>query len=67
MADNDISFFHEEQEPVMAPIKSDKIVRTNNPVFYQGSKSPIIDKSSSSKSMNILSQNKVSTKLEVNQ
>jgi len=51
----------------MAPIKSDKIVRTNNPIFYQASKSPTIDKSSASKSMNILSQNKVSTKLEVNQ
>jgi hypothetical protein len=63
MTDNDISFFHDEQEPVMAPIKSDKIVRTNNPVFYQASKNPVAQKSSTSKSLNILSQNKVSTKL----
>ena len=67
MTDIDISFFNEEQEPVMAPIKNDKIVRTNNPVFYQASKHPVVDKSSTSKAMNILSQNKVSTKLEVNQ
>jgi hypothetical protein len=47
----------------MVPIKNEKIVRTNNPVFYQGSKSPVIDKSSNSKLMNILNQNKISTKL----
>ena len=48
---------------MMAPIKSDKIVRTNNPVFYQGIKNTGVDKSAASKCMNILSQNKVSTKL----
>lgn len=63
MTDNDLSFFVEEQEPVMAPIKSDKIVRNNNPIFYQGNKNFGVDKSAASKCMNILSQNKVSTKL----
>jgi len=63
MTDNDLSFFVEEQEPVMAPIKSDKIVRTNNPIFYQGNKNSGVDKSAASKCMNIVCQNKVSTKL----
>ncbi len=47
----------------MAPIKSDKIVRTNNPIFYQANKNSIIDKALSSKSVNVLAHNKVSTKL----
>lgn len=63
MTDNDLSFFVDEQEPVMAPIKSDKIVRNNNPIFYQASKDVAVDKSTLSRCMNILSQNKVSTKL----
>lgn len=47
----------------MAPIKSDKIVRNNNPIFYQANKNSIVNKTTSSKSMNVLAYNKVSTKL----
>lgn len=63
MADNELSFFVDEQEPIMAPIKSDKIVRNNNPIFCQTGKDVGVDKSTVSKCMNILTQNKVSTKL----
>jgi len=52
---------------MMARINGDKIVRTNNPIFYQANKNTIIDKSSTSKSKNVLTHNKVSTKLEVNE
>lgn len=47
----------------MAPIKSDKIVRANNPIFYQTNKNSFVDKASASKSMKVLAYNKVSTKL----
>lgn len=61
-----MSFFMEEQEPIMAPIRSDKIVRTNNPIFYQN-ESKNISSLRNSKSLNVLNHNKVSSKMDINE
>jgi hypothetical protein len=64
MADHeDVSFFMEQDDPIMAPIRSDKIVRNNNPIFYNTDK--VINKATASKSLNILNNNKISSKLEI--
>lgn len=54
----------EQDDPIMAPIRSDKIVRNNNPIFYNTDK--VINKGATSKCLNILNNNKISSKLEIN-
>jgi hypothetical protein len=51
----------EQDDPIMAPIKTDKIVRNNNPTFYNTDK--VINKATASKTINILNNNKISSKL----
>jgi len=51
----------EQDDPIMAPIKTDKIVRNNNPVFYNTDK--IVNNVATSKSLNVLNNNKISSKL----
>ena len=51
----------EQDDPIMAPIRSDKIVRNNNPIFYNTDK--VLNKTTASKSLNILNNNKISSKI----